>query len=77
MFRLLKLIIWITGLLTISYFIMNYLGYKINYEYFQYSKKDCEKRLETCEKHLMYMGVKQAQCNLKCVNPKLFIKKRY
>ncbi len=75
MFKLIKLIIWLTGILTLAWFLLHFLGYKINYQYFHYSKKACEKKLNQCERHLIYNGIKQLQCNIKCVNPKLFIKR--
>lgn len=34
MFKLIKLVIWMVGLITVSYFGMRYFGYDINWSYF-------------------------------------------
>lgn len=55
---------------------MSFLGYGINTQYFTYSKKQCEIKLKSCSNDLLHKGIDNANCNFKCVNPKLIIKKK-
>ncbi len=76
MFKLLKLIIWLVGLIIVSVFILNYFGYEINKDYFKESKLECQKRLDNCAKELVEQGTKNARCNFICADPKLIIRKK-
>ena len=76
MFKLLKLIIWITGTIVVALFVLNYFGYEVNKNYFNESKVKCQQKLDECKKELIHQGIDNAQCNFECVDPKLIIKKR-
>jgi len=76
MFRLIKFIIWLVGLIVVSLFVLNYFGYEINRNYFNESKIECQKRLDQCAKNLIEQGTKNAQCDFNCADPKLIIKKK-
>lgn len=74
MFSIIKMIVWIAGLGVIAYFVMGYFGYEINMDYFTSSKKLCEERLQKCKDEFIQKGLDN--CNFKCVEPKLIIKKK-
>ncbi len=76
MFKLLKLIIWIAGIIVVTILVLNYFGYEINKNYFNESKEKCLQRLEECKKELVHQGLDNAKCDFQCVNPKLIIKKK-
>lgn len=76
MFKLIKSIIWVAGLLAITYLVLQYFGYDINKDYFKQSKKACEKKLKECQSELIHEGLNNAKCDFKCANPRLFIKKK-
>lgn len=75
MFGLLKLIIWISGLTVLAYFVLPHFGYEINLHYFNESKSKCQEKLNTCTKELIKQGTQNAQCDFNCVDPQLIIKK--
>lgn len=76
MISLLKLIIWIAGVVAVTLFLLNYFGYEINKNYFEESKVKCQERLEICKKDLVHQGIDNAKCDFNCVNPKLIINKK-
>ncbi|MCX6766072.1 MAG: hypothetical protein NT136_03900 [Candidatus Moranbacteria bacterium] len=76
MFSIIKLIIWIAGILVVAYFVLGYFGYEVNRNYFNESKAKCENRLSECKKELIHQGLNNAKCDFNCVNPKLIIKKK-
>ena len=76
MISLIKFIIWIVGLVVVSAFVLNYFGYEINQNYFKESKAECQKQFNACSKQYVEQGIKNAQCDFNCVNPKLIIKKK-
>jgi hypothetical protein len=76
MFHLIKLIIFLAGIVLIAYFALPYFGYEFNLNYFNESKATCQQRLDECAKDLVKQGTQNATCNLNCVNPALIIKKQ-
>ena len=76
MFKLLKFLIWIVGLVVVAYFVLNYFGYTVNRNYFNESKTKCQEKLIDCQKELIHQGIDNAKCNFNCVDPKLIIKKK-
>lgn len=76
MFKLLKFIIWLVGLVVAALFVLNYFGYEVNRDYFNESKKRCQARLENCKKEIIHQGIDNAKCDFGCVDPKLIIKKK-
>ncbi|HLN18848.1 MAG TPA: hypothetical protein VK255_01615 [Patescibacteria group bacterium] len=76
MFYLIKTIIWIAGTLVVAYFILGYFGYEPNMNYLNENKAKCEERLKECGQNLVKEGTNNAQCDVKCVEPKLIIKKK-
>jgi hypothetical protein len=77
MFSLIKLIIWIAGIITVSYFLLPYIGYELNLNYWSERKMVCQEKLQECQKDLIKGGIEGAKenCNIQCVDPKLLIKK--
>jgi hypothetical protein len=80
MFHLIRLIIWIAGIVTIAYFTLPYFGYELNASYFKGAQAECRKQLDECQKTFISKGVDGAkeQClsQFHCVDPSLFIKKK-
>lgn len=76
MIKLLKLIIWIAGIVVVTLFVLDYFGYEANRNYFQECKKKCQKKIEECKKELIHQGIDNAKCDFNCVNPKLIINKK-
>ena len=77
MWSLIKFIIWLAGLVVVTYFVLNYFGYEPNMNYFKESKAECQKRLENCGKEYVEQGTKNAKCDFDCVNVgSLIIKKK-
>ena len=76
MIKLIKLIIWIVGLVVVTSFALNYFGYEINKNYFSDSKNKCQEKAGQCAKELVKQGTENAQCDFDCVDPKLIIKKK-
>lgn len=76
MFKLVKFLIWIVGLIVVTHFVLNYFGYEINKNYFKESKTRCEEKLRECRNELIHKGTDNAQCSFNCVDPRLIIKKK-
>jgi len=76
-FGLLKLIVWMAGVVTVAYFALPYFGYAINTNYWNERKVVCQEKLDQCQKDLIKGGIEGARknCNIQCVDPKLLIKK--
>lgn len=78
MFSLLKLVIWITGVAVIAYFVLPYFGYELNWNYWNEQKADCQEKLAACQKDLLKTGIEGARktCEWNCVDPKILIRKK-
>jgi len=77
MFKLIKFIIWIIGLITVAYFVLPYFGYEFNLKYLSESKAACEKRLKECSDLFIRQGIENPNCDpAQCVDKKLIIKKK-
>lgn len=80
MFSLLKHILWLLHIAAIAYFVMKYVGYDLNWHYFDSRKADCQTELAKCRENLIRTGIDGAKktCDWKCttLDPKLFIKKK-
>lgn len=76
-FGLLKMIVWLAGVITVAYFALPYFGYEINLHYWSERKLACQEKLKECQKDLVKNGIEGAKenCNIQCVDPKLLIKK--
>jgi len=76
-FGLLKLIVWMAGVITVAYFALPYVGYQINLNYFQERKAVCQEKLDQCQKDLIKNGIEgvKENCNIQCVDPSLLIHK--
>lgn len=77
MFSLIRLLIWLTGFVVLSYFVMGFFGYTINLAYFQASKNTCRKELLQCQKEIIKGGIEGAKenCHIECIDPKLIVKR--
>lgn len=77
MFSLIKLVIYIAGILAITYFALPYFGYEFNVKYIMESKTECEKRLNDCRDLFVRKGIENPSCDpMQCVDRNLIIKKR-
>lgn len=76
MFSFLKSLIWLAGLVVVSYFVLGFFGYEFNLDYFKETRSECEKRLQDCGKELVKEGTNNAQCDFKCVDPQIIIRKK-
>lgn len=76
MFKLIKLIVWVAGILVIGYLAMEHFGYEINKDYFRYSKEKCQEKLTECTSLVIHQGVDNAKCDFQCVTPSLIINKK-
>jgi len=76
MFDLIKSVVWIAGILVVSYIIMNYFGYTVNLNYFSISKQACQEKIKDCSDNLIRNGLDNVQCDINCVDPGLIIKKK-
>lgn len=73
---MIKSIIWIVIIVAVAYWVMGFLGYEINKNYFTYSKDQCQARLASCTNDVLHKGIDNAKCSFNCVNPALIIKKK-
>jgi len=76
MFSILKMIVWSLGSLVLAYFVLVYLGYEINLNYFTESKEKCQERIKECTNNLVRQGIDNVKCDYNCVNPDLIIKNK-
>lgn len=78
MFSLIKLIIWIAGVLVIAFFVLPYFGYELNTHYWAEGKATCQEKLKQCQTDLIQSGLQGAKekCNFQCVDPKILINKK-
>lgn len=80
MFSLIKHLLWLIHIGAIVYFVMTYIGYDINWHYFDAQKKACEDRLNECRRDLIKTGIEGVKetCDWKCadISPKLLIRKK-
>lgn len=80
MFSLLKHALWLLHIAAIAFFVMKYVGYDIDWHYFDSRKADCQTELAQCREDLIRTGIEGAKknCNWKCttLDPRLFIKKK-
>lgn len=77
-FGLLKLVVWMAGVLTVTYFALPYFGYEVNTSYFQERREICKETAEQCQKELIKNGLNGAKesCTLGCIDSKLLIQKK-
>jgi len=78
MFGILKLIIWLAGTAVVGYFVLQYVGYDVNWNYWNERKVACQEALTSCRKDLLKKGLEGAKenCDFKCVDPQLLIEKK-
>ncbi len=76
-FGLIRLVIWLAGVAVVAYVALGFVGYQVNWSYFEDSKKVCEETLRKCQSDLIKTGIEGAKekCPWKCIDPKLLIKK--
>ncbi len=77
MISLIKFIVFIVGLVTITYFALPYFGYEFNMKYITESKAECEKRLTECKDLFIRKGIENPSCDpAQCIDKNLIIKKK-
>lgn len=76
-FFFLKLVVWLLGVATLIYIALPYVGYEVNWNYWNESKAACEERLRTCQRDIIKTGLEGAKekCDFKCVDTKSLIQK--
>jgi len=81
-FFVIRSIIWITGFIVVSSFLLNYFGYQVNWNYYQERQASCQEDIKRCKDELVDKGTNndldsiKSTCNIDCVNPSLFIEKK-
>lgn len=77
-FGLVRLIVWLAGVLVVVYFVLAFMGYAVNWEYFYDRKAQCEQILRQCQSDLVKTGLEGAKenCQWQCLDPKLLIHKK-
>lgn len=77
MFSLIKLIIWATGVIVVGYFVLQHVGYEVNWHYWDQRKAACQEKITQCRQDLIKKGLDGAKenCNFQCVDPSLLIRK--
>jgi len=77
MFKLIKLIIWLVGLVVVSHFVMGYFGYAINFNYFKESQDGCEVKIRACKEEFLAKGYENEECKIQnCLDQTKFIIKK-
>lgn len=76
MFKLIKLVIWIAGVLAIAYLAMRYFGYDVNWQYLSESREKCEARMRTCKEEFFAKGYENPNCKFNCLEAGLIYKKK-
>lgn len=78
MFSIIKLVIWLAGVITIAYFVLPYFGYEVNTDYFSESQGICREKLNQCQTKLIQGGLEGAKknCDFQCLDFKSLIKKK-
>ena len=77
MFKLIKLVIFLAGIIAIAYFALPYFGYEFNVKYITESKAECEKKLTECKNLFIMKGLENPSCDpMQCVDRNLIIKKK-
>jgi len=77
MYRFIKFIVFVVGLIAIAYFALPYFGYEFNVKYITESKAECEKKLKECSDLFIYKGIENPSCDpAQCVDKNLIIKKK-
>lgn len=77
-FFFVKLIVWFLGVGALVYIALPYVGYEVNWNYWNESKAACQAKLEACQRDLIKTGLEGAKekCNFKCVDTKSLIQKK-
>ena len=78
MFSIIKLIIWVAGVLALTYLTLPYFGYEVNWNYYNERKAVCQEKLNQCRKDLIQSGIQGAKdkCDFQCVDSNSLIKKQ-
>jgi F0F1-type ATP synthase membrane subunit b/b' len=78
---IIRTIIWVTGFIVVSTFVLNYFGYEPNWHYLEERRSSCEEDLKRCRDDIMAKNGRddieaiKSTCQIECVNPRLFIQK--
>jgi hypothetical protein len=74
MIKLIKILVFLVGLVAIGYLIMIYRGYRINTEFITSSEKVCLERVQRCKQEFFEEGAERSSCRFDCLQHSLFIK---
>ncbi len=75
MFVLLKFIIWTVGAVVVFSFILNFFGYRVEWNYLSGRRAACAETLSACAKHLLYGGTKPGSCQATCLETEKLLRK--
>ncbi|TAK95468.1 hypothetical protein EPO05_04170 [Patescibacteria group bacterium] len=68
MFKILKFVIWIVGIVGVAYLILRYRGYDVNWMYFDSHRAACREMMKRCQEDFMAKGYENPECKLRnCV----------
>ncbi|NTW13738.1 MAG: hypothetical protein HGA31_01775 [Candidatus Moranbacteria bacterium] len=78
MFHVIRLAIWIAGILTLTVFGLRYFGYEPNWAYFSQQKAQCDRMLSDCRRTVILKGVQgvEKDCKWNCIDPGILIRKQ-
>ncbi len=79
MFSLLRLIIWIVGIVTVASFALPYFGYEPNWDYWTERAEICGTAVSDCRETLVRKGTDGAltHCSIgDCIDPRAIVRKR-
>lgn len=66
MFGLLRLAIWLSGLIVVTYFVLGFFGYEVNLDYFKSRQDSCKTQLLACQADLVKKGIEGAKASEQC-----------
>lgn len=77
MFSLIRIIIWITGVVTVSAILLGIFGYGIDWSYFGEQKARCNQMTADCRNTIIHKGVDGAVdgCRFDCIDIRPLIRK--
>jgi hypothetical protein len=77
MFFLIRILIWLVGILFLLHLALGVFGYELNTPYLQEQRGTCQQKILACQKNLITSGTAGAHesCTLDCVDLSLLIRK--
>ncbi len=78
MFSLLRLTIWIAGIITVATFALGYFGFAINTGYFVEQKDQCMAIISECRDTFVQKGTEGvlSKCQWNCIDLRMLVRKQ-